>query len=82
MKNQEGINVAIDRPRSAFSPAKILEGRSLSKSLDLERRVQQYYQRSDFPHGAHDTPDLENAGPLSRKNPSLVPPKDSLDPAQ
>lgn len=81
MKNQEAINVAIERPRSAFSPVKSLEERSLSKSLGLERRVRQYYRQSEFPDGAYENPDLENAGSPSSKIPLPVPPKDSLDPA-
>ena len=80
----EAMSNAVDGPSSAFSPAKVLDEGLLSRSLDVERRIRQYYQRSEFPHGTHDTPYLENARPMSRKTPlSVTPnaPTDSRDPA-
>ena len=69
IKNAEAVVVAVDRPSSTFSAAKAVDEKLLSKSLELERRVRQYYQRSDFPRGTHDTAHQEIAGDSSRTNP-------------
>ena len=82
IEKSKAIDVAIDSPPSTFSPFEIPDERLASKSLELEGRVRQYYERSEFSHGADGTLDLENAGPRLWENPLPVPPKGSLDPAQ
>ena len=81
LKNAEAVVVAGDRPSSTFSRASVVDERLLSKSLEVERRVRQYYQRSDFPHGTHETLHQEIDRDSSKTNPLPVPLKDSLDPA-
>ena len=82
IKTPEPMNAAVDRTSSTFLPAKVKDEKLLSKLLELERRVRRYYQRSEFPHGPHDTPNLDNTRTWRRENPLLAPSKDNIDPAQ
>ena len=56
INSSEAINIRVDRPSSTFSLAKVADERSPYKSLELERRVRRYYQQSDFPRTAPETP--------------------------
>ena len=80
IEKSKAMDVTIDSPRSTFSPVEIPDERIASKSLELEGRVRQYYERSEFSHGADATLNLENAGHPLWENPLPVPSKGSLDP--
>ena len=79
IKRTDEISVFLEEPRPTVTKGDGLERRIPTKSLELERRIQRFYERSTFPHGSDGTlaKDLES-GPESplRRNPIPVPPKD------
>ena len=80
-KTQE-VSVTSEYPSAAMARAADPESRSHTKSLELERRIRGYYERSKFPTGASsDNPfeDLESGNAPFRRNQIPVPPKDTFE---